>query len=136
MLGVMRIRIEVVGEIPPRKGEAKSMLALGHPDSHRVRKLLEAAHGAMADCELLDGDISLDVTVTAPRRRVTPDATNMLGGIADVLQTRPTGADVEHLGPLAQVGCFLDDAQIREIHYRLVESAEVGYVIVIKLINE
>jgi hypothetical protein len=56
----------------------------------------------------------------------------MLGGIGDVLQARATGADVAHLGPLALVACFRDDAQIQEIHYRRFEGSQLGYVIVIR----
>ena len=72
----------------------------------------------MLDSELLVGDIGLEVTVRTRRGHRLPDATTMLGGIGDVLQARRTGADLEHLGPLARVGCFEDDAQVQEIHYR------------------
>ncbi len=89
----------------------------------------------MAGRELLGGDLSLEVSVTAPSGTRLPDATNMLGGIGDVLQARTTGADVEHLGRLARVGCFYDDAQIREIHYRRTEQDRVGYVIVIRTLD-
>ena len=131
MLSRMTIRIDVSGELPPRKGEAKSMLALGHPDNHRVRRLLEAADTVMNGREVLKEAIRLDVTVRAPAARVLPDATNMLGGIGDVLQTRTTGADTVHLGALAAVGCFVDDAQISELHYRRVDHDDLGYSIVI-----
>jgi hypothetical protein len=86
----------------------------------------------MSDCELLAGDIRLDVTLTAPTGLRLPDATNMLGGIGDVLQARVTGADVEHLGPLGSVACYQDDAQIREIHYRRREGPELAYAVVIQ----
>lgn len=127
----VEIRIEVSGEAPPAKGEAKSMLAQAHPQSRRVRRLLTAASTAMCDREPLAGGISLDVTLTAPAGQQLPDASNMLGGIGDVLQARLTGADVEHLGALSSVACFYDDAQIQEIHYRRMEGTELGYVIVI-----
>jgi hypothetical protein len=128
----MEIRIEVTGELPPAKGEAKSMLSQTHPQRRRVQDLLAAASTVMSGHELLTGDICLEVTLTTPIGGRFPDATNMLGGIADALQARATGADVEHLGALGSVACFHDDAQIREIHYRRLEGDELGYVIVIR----
>ncbi len=111
------------------------MLSGGHPQVARVRRLLTEAANAMADRDLLPGDMSLKVNITAPRGTRLPDATNMLGGIGDVLQARTTGADVEHLGLLARVGCFNDDAQIQEIHYRRVERDEIGYVVVVRSLD-
>lgn len=128
----MDIRIEVLGEIPPVKDEAKSMLSQSHPQQARVFRLLTVAATAMREREVLAGDVRLDVTVTAPGDQSLPDATNMLGGIGDVLQARATGADVAHLGSLAFVACFHDDAQIREIHYRRLERGELGYLIMIR----
>lgn len=90
----------------------------------------------MSNCEPLAGDLRLDVTLTAPRVQRLPDATNMLGGIGDVLQARATGADVEHLGPLGSVACFHDDAQIQEIRYRRLEGPDVGYVVVVRQVAD
>jgi len=135
ILVVVEIRIEVSGDIPPAKGEAKSMLSGGHSQVARVQRLLMKASDAMAVRELLVGDISLEVSLTAPSGTRLPDATNMLGGIGDVLQARTTGANVEHLGRLARVACFYDDAQIREIHYRRTERDNIGYVIVIRSLD-
>jgi hypothetical protein len=132
----MEVRIEVVNEIPPAKGEAKSMFSLGHSQQERVRRLLMEASAVMLGREVLVGDISLEVTLSAPSGHRLPDATNMLGGIGDVLQARSTGADLEHLGPLAQVACFEDDAQIQVIHYRRVERDHVGYAIAIRSLND
>ncbi len=108
------------------------MLSGGHPQVARVRRLLTEAANAMADRSLPLGDISLEVNITAPRGTRLPDATNMLGGIGDVVQARTTGADVKHLGPLARIGCFDDDAQIQETHYRRAERDEIGYVVVLR----
>lgn len=135
ILVVVEIRIEVSGDIPPAKGEAKSMLSGGHSQVARVQRLLREASDAVADRELLVGDISLEVSLTAPSGTRLPDATNMLGGIGDVLQARTTGAKVEHLGHLARVGCFYDDAQIREIHYRRTDRDNISYVIVIRSLD-
>lgn len=132
----MELRIEVTGEIPPVKGEASSMLSVLHPQRIRVRRLLLEAADVMRGRELLVGDIGLDVTTSAPRGHRLPDATNMLGGIGDVLQARSTGADIEHLGSLARVACFDDDSQIQEIHYRRIERDEVGYAIVLRSLRQ
>lgn len=125
------IRIVVVGAVPPAKGEAKSMLSAGHIHAERVRRLLEAARDAMVGREPLAGPIRLDVVVRAPDGTRLNDATNLLGGIGDVLQARSTGADVTHLGELAGVACFLDDEQISEVHFRREQSEPVGYEVVI-----
>jgi hypothetical protein len=88
----------------------------------------------MSDREPLAGDIRVDVTLTAPTSLRLPDATNMLGGIGDVLQARVTGADIEHLGPLSSVACYQDDAQIQEIRYRRREGPELAYVVLIQTV--
>lgn len=86
----------------------------------------------MTDRQLLMGAVSVDVTVTAPHGHPVPDATNMLGGIGDVLQARATAADVEHLGELDRVACYQDDAQIHAIHYQRVEGDELSYVVIVR----
>lgn len=99
-----------------------------------MRRLLEAASSAIGSRECLDGGIELDVTIAAPSRRPLPDATNMLGGIGDVLQRRATGAIVDHLGPLADVACFHDDAQIQQLQYRRLDAEELSYTVVIRTV--
>jgi hypothetical protein len=127
----------VVGEIPPAKGEAKSMISLGHSQQERVRLLLAEASDVTVDREWLVGAISLEATVSAPGGIGCPMPPTMLGGIADVLQARSTGADLEHHGPLAQVACYSDDAQIQELHYRRrVDDDDIGYAIVIRSLSE
>jgi len=127
----IEIRIAVDGVLPPAKGEAKSMLAAGHVHGQRVRSLLEAARAAMAGRELLVKPLRLSVVVRAPEGIHLNDATNLLGGIGDVLQARRTGADVTHLGDLANVACFLDDGQISEIYYRREWVGPLGYEVVL-----
>lgn len=121
------VNLAVTGYLPPAKGEAKSMLSGGHAHAHRVGALLEKAREAMEGREPLSGPIALTVTVRAPAGMCLSDATNFLGGIGDVLQLRETGADVTHLGPLAAIGCYHDDKQIEEIHYRQRTADAVGY---------
>lgn len=127
----IEIRIAVDGVLPPAKGEAKSMLAAAHVHSQRVRRLLEAARPAMAGRALLATPLRLSVVVRAPEGTRLNDATNLLGGIGDVLQARRTGADVAHLGDLADVACFLDDGQISEISYRREWAGPLGYEVVL-----
>lgn len=125
------IQIAVIRVLPPAKGEAKSMLSAGHIHTERVRCLLEAAQGVMAGREPLIGPVRLDVVIRAPDGTRLNDATNLLGGIGDVLQARSTGADVSHLGELADVACFVDDEQISEVHYRREWTEQLGYELVI-----
>lgn len=131
----MDVTFDVVGAVPPVKGEALSMLAEKHPQRERVHRLLEAAAVEMEGKAPLSGDIELEVTVSAPRGHRLPDATNMLGGIADALQARPTGANIEHLGALATVACFEDDAQIQRVRYDRSYDGEVGYHVTIRLLD-
>lgn len=107
------------------------MLAAGHVHVQRVRSLLEGARAAMDGRELLTKPLRLSVVVRAPERMHLNDATNLLGGIGDVLQARSTGADVTHLGDLASVACFLDDGQISEIYYRREWAGPLGYEVVL-----
>ena len=56
------------------------------------------------------------------------DATNFLGGVADVLQaTAPLNMDVAHLQDLAVIGLYTDDKQISQIVYQELPSSEVRY---------
>jgi hypothetical protein len=125
--GIAEIAFDVQGW-PPVKNEATSMLAVEHPQHDRVRRLLEAAETAaqLADWTVVSVDIALDVTVRTPTPRPPADATNYLGGIADVLQdkTKPFNIDLSHLGPLQGVALYRNDRQISRISYRT-ERAEV-----------
>jgi hypothetical protein len=124
------IEFEVAGELPPLKGEAKSLLSVGHGQAARVRALLAASHAA----KQRDGlpalgtrRIGMGVTVRSPSG-VIGDATNSLGGIGDTLQQRRRGIDLSHLGELAGGFLYEDDTQIREIHYRE-ETGPAGYTV-------
>ena len=81
----------------------------------------------MAGREVLSGAIGLELLVSVPPERRVADATNMLGGVGDVLQARSTGADTSHLGALADVACYSDDNQIHEITYKNVVATTAGY---------
>jgi hypothetical protein len=123
--GVVEIVFDVPGW-PPLKNEAKSLLAAGHSQRQRVR-LLEAAETASrtSGWVVANGDICLAVIVRAPTGCPEGDATNYLGGIADVLQgkSKPINIDLSHLGTLQAVALYTDDRQIRRVRYD-VETAD------------
>jgi hypothetical protein len=124
------IEFEVRGELPPLKGEAKSMLSEGHKQASRVRALLEAAHAAkLRDAFQGFGTrrIGMEVTVR-PIGASVGDATNALGGIGDSLQSRRSNIDLTYLGELAHAFLYEDDVQIREVIYRE-EPGPLGYML-------
>jgi hypothetical protein len=112
----------VVEGLPPAKGEARSILAAGHPHNERVVRLLEAARRSQRDSGLQPiknpVTVGLEVVVQVSEGTAPGDATNYLGGIGDVLQKRRVNIPAEN--PAAPVSCsaFDDDGQIREVHYR------------------
>jgi hypothetical protein len=117
---------------PPIKNDAKSMLAANHRQNERVRTLLQAARAAVMRTRWvpLDGPTGLDVVVRTPSGRRPGDATNVFGGIADVLQGNGAGRggiDLSHLGPLGGVALYRDDRQLRQVHYREELAAEPSY---------
>lgn len=68
------------------------------------------------------------------------DATNLLGGIADVLDSKAhkklaQPESLDHLGELAEVGLYDDDRQIQEVSYRVVDHPEEEYVITLTSAN-
>ncbi len=117
---------------PPAKGEALSMLGAGHSHGPRVRSLLEAARDAAARSAFVglgDEPIGLEVVLRCPRDRNRSDATNYLGGIGDVLESKEHRGQIEHLGDLRQVALFDNDRQIEEVQYRWEESDGPSYTV-------
>lgn len=119
--GFLAFRVE--GQFPPAKNTATSMLSASHPDIARVRALLAAAQAAMAThrefAPISNGRVELDVVLTPRTDREAWDATNYLGGIADVLEYKAhRGAAVEHLGDLVDVWLYRNDRQIKQVSYR------------------
>ncbi|MFC7483868.1 hypothetical protein ACFQX7_32910 [Luedemannella flava] len=112
------IRFDVDGW-PPQKNEARSMFAANHRLADRVVALLRAAGTVLpTGWAPFAGPVGLDVVLRGPRRPPA-DATNYLGGIADVLQDKSrTLIDLTHLGDLADVAVFVNDCQISRISYR------------------
>jgi len=128
MSGPDVIEFEVKG-LPPKKSEAKSLFAADHPKADRVAALLKAARDAVqrVDWETATGRVALDLIIYCPDRP-DGDATNFLGGVADVLQaTAPLNMDVAHLQDLAVIGLYTDDKQISQIVYQELPSSEVRY---------
>lgn len=128
--GLLSFRVN--GHFPPAKNTATSMLAATHPDAARVRALLAAAQASMAAhsefAPISDGRIGLDVLLTPPTDQEPWDATNYLGGIADVLEYKGNrGAAVEHLGTLADVWLYRNDRQIKQVSYREEADSPAGH---------
>lgn len=130
------ISFEVPG-YPPVKNEALSMLAPGHPYAPRVRLLLEAAREACAAQPVGpadDGHIVLDVILRCPPGQNPADATNYLGGIADVLEDKSHRGPLDHLGALATVRIYRNDRQIKQVSYREIEADQPSYTVNIRRI--
>lgn len=128
------ITFEVQG-YPPAKNEALSMLGAGHSHAPRVRLLLEAARQACQSHSFMpvdDGPVTLDVVLRCPAGQHLADATNYLGGVADVLEEKSHRGALEHLGALATVRLYRNDRQIKQVTYREEESAQVGYTVTVR----
>ncbi|HZJ06136.1 MAG TPA: hypothetical protein VFD59_11780 [Nocardioidaceae bacterium] len=128
-----RITVQVEG-YPPAKNEALSMLGEGHSHARRVRALLSAAQEALAAtpdfAPIEHAKIALDVVVRVSGTDPW-DATNYLGGIADVLEDKSRrGVRVSHLGELANVWLYRNDRQIRRVTYTE-EPGPAGYEVTI-----
>jgi hypothetical protein len=123
------LSLEVEG-LPPAKSEALSMLGVGHSHAPRVRRLLEVARAA-ANTQNFEGFdrrlIGMRVVLRTPGEPPS-DATNYLGGIADVLEAKGHRGRLDHLGDLAQVALYDNDRQIREVHFSHEQGPE-GYLV-------
>src|SRR6185437_1850004 len=107
------------------KSEALSMLGAGHSHAGRVGSLLMAAQSRIAQpgFQPFTEPVGLEVTVVAPEGVDPWDATNYLGGIADVLQDKihlrkHKSMRIDLPEALMAVTVYSNDRQIREIHYR------------------
>lgn len=125
------LTFEVAG-LPPIKNEALSLFSVGHRQAPRVRALLLAACRAVqhSGWTPLAGPVALQVVLRCPGGH-HGDATNFLGGIADVLQDkrRLRHAQLAHLGVLLDVALYLDDRQLRRIDYREEAADEATYTV-------
>src|SRR5947209_3828659 len=101
---------------PPAKNEAKSMLAAGHLYADRVRTLLQVVCDALAGAPqplFPTEPLGFDLVVVAPADPPA-DATNYLGGGADVLEEKGRRGPLYHLADLAAVALYGNDRQIQE----------------------
>jgi hypothetical protein len=125
----MRPAFELVVEVdglPPAKG-AHAPLSSDHPHLQRTKALLQAVRALLpSGFKPLAASVGLELTVRAPSPRYASDATNYLGGIADVLQDK-SPRELTHLGGLALVSVYENDRVIREVRYAHEPSDKVGY---------
>jgi hypothetical protein len=80
--------------------------------------------------------VRLEVEVRTGPGEPPWDATNLLGGIADVLDSKShkqiaQPGMLDHLGELAHIALYDDDRQISEVSYRVVDHPEEEYVVTI-----
>lgn len=111
------------------------MLGAGHSHAPRVRLLLETARQACATqgfVPIETSPVGLDVVLYSPAGQNRADATNYLGGIADVLENKAHRGALDHLGDLAGVWLYGNDRQIKEISYQEVEASEATYTVTIR----
>jgi hypothetical protein len=113
---------------PPAKSEAKSVLT--NPRcAQSVRQLLQAVHdevGAVHYPVYSTERLGMEVTLTSDRKQPS-DATNLLGGIADVLQDKSRRTDLSHLDRLQSVALFRNDEQLHELCYRFTHGDPEEY---------
>lgn len=70
--------------------------------------------------------------VRCPAGQNPADATNYLGGIADVLEDKSHRGSLEHLGALATVRLYRNDRQVKQVADHEEQSAHVGYTVAIR----
>lgn len=119
------LAFEIEGLPPAKSGQAP--LSANHPHIERTRMLLQAVRLLLpSDFRPLATSVGLELTLRTPSARQAWDATNYLGGIADVLQNKNRRV-LPHLGELAAVSVYENDRVIREVSYQHELSDKVGY---------
>jgi hypothetical protein len=130
-----QISFHVRGD-PPIKDGSTSVFAAKHPHAPRVRALLEAADRALSEADFVPvkkGNVALEVVLYAPPVSVVCDATNYLGGIADVLEEKASHRlAIDHLGALTTVWLYWRDSQIKQVNYREVPSDRLAYWVTVR----
>jgi len=125
-LETIAVLVQVKG-LPPAKGSRFSPLSPRHAHRERARALLQAvAKLPVERRQFLRGPITLELRLRPPARR-SWDATNYLGGVADVLESKYRRKNVEHLRELIDVAVYVNDRQIREVHYSHEVSRSISY---------
>ncbi len=125
MLRRFYLTVELDG-LPPAKG-SHAPLSANHPHLQRTKALLQAVRSLLpSGFEPLSSSVGLELTLRTPSARQAWDATNYLGGIADVLQNKDR-RELAHLGELGAVSVYQNDRVIREVRYQHERADEVGY---------
>ena len=109
------IEFEVEG-LPPAYDSGFSILNPKHPRYPLVKKLQKAAKKAINGKNQLTGKIVLEVKHEMCRGDRRTDVVNLIGGIANVLE-----------GII-----YLNDNQIKEVHFKQVESKWNHYIVKIR----
>ena len=107
------------------------MLAAGHVHAERVLALLRAADdqaGPGAPVYFPDESLGLALVLTSPAPPPS-DATNYLGGVADVLEDKAHRGDLAHLGELAHFALYRNDRQFHDVRYRWERGPNIRYQI-------
>jgi predicted RNA-binding Zn ribbon-like protein len=76
--------------------------------------------------EVFRGPVGVALRLRSPTRR-SWDATNYLGGVADVLESKGRRRRLEHLAELANIYLYVNDRQIREVQYTHEVSRSISY---------
>ena len=119
-----------VGGLPPAKDSANSIFNKKHSHRPRVIALLQKVQQGLNNSEWNPAErrrVGLELVMTETPNGLPGDATNYLGGVADVLQANRVNADLSHLGDLARASLYLDDNQIREVRYSVERGSTSGY---------
>lgn len=128
----------MVEGLPPAKSEALSMLGKGHPHGTRVRSLLNAARAAIgqrAFTPVTIDPVALELVVHTTAGERLSDATNYLGGVADVLENKAPRGPLQHLGDLAAVQLYENDRQIKQVAYREIIDDRTFYSVTVRLLT-
>lgn len=115
------------------------MLGPKHSHAPRVKALLEAAGVALRDgaSSFAEAPIALNVLVRCQRNHLRSDATNYLGGIADVLEEKThRSGQLDHLQELAEIALYANDRQIEEVSYRWEDAASPSYVVTLRELGD
>ena len=91
------------------------------PDFRFDLRLVQACHPGLVSLEL----------IVRGNGRPPGDATNYLGGVADVLQAKKDHVmiDLGHLGELRDVALYVNDRQINRVGYSEEAAKRTSYVV-------
>ena len=125
----MEISLKTEG-LPPGKDGGISIFNPGHRQHGRVIRLLRQMKRTLDDSQWNAAErreVGLELVMAETEVGFPGDALNYLGGVADVLQANRRNTNLSHLGELAQASLYIDDRQIREVRYSVVEAVNQFY---------